>query len=144
EAEKLVQVEYGAAERQVAADSWRRTMAPLYERRTGPKKFSLNAADAPATQWNPTLPGLAAGPARDRFVRSAADGAPLPQNDADIAFAPLWRLARWVESRQLTSERLTRLYLERLERFDPKLRCVITLTRDQALAQARQADQEIA
>ena len=44
----------------------------------------------------------------------------------------------------LTSERLTQIYLDRLARFDPKLHCVITLTRDHALAQARQADTEIA
>ena len=53
-------------------------------------------------------------------------------------------LSRWIEPRKLTSERLTRIYLERIERFDRKLRCVITLTRDLALAQARRADAEIA
>jgi Asp-tRNA(Asn)/Glu-tRNA(Gln) amidotransferase A subunit family amidase len=68
----------------------------------------------------------------------------LPASDQDIAFAPLSQLSRWVETRQLTSERLTRLYLDRLQRFDPKLRCVITLTSDLALSQARQADREIA
>ncbi|HEY7898080.1 MAG TPA: amidase, partial [Gemmatimonadaceae bacterium] len=39
---------------------------------------------------------------------------------------------------------LTQIYLDRLARFNPKLRCVITLTRDAALAQAAQADTEIA
>jgi len=56
----------------------------------------------------------------------------------------LTHLSRWIETRQLTSERLTRIYLDRLQRFDPKLRCVITLTRDLALAQAQAADREIA
>ncbi|MBV8632419.1 MAG: amidase, partial [Silvibacterium sp.] len=51
---------------------------------------------------------------------------------------------RWIENRQLTSERLTQIYLDRIGRFDPKLRCVITLTKDHALEQARQADKEIA
>ena len=83
-------------------------------------------------------------PARDRFLRTKPAPAPLPANDQDLAFAPLTQLARWIETRQLTSERLTRLYLDRIERFDPKLRCVITLTRDLALAQAKQADLEIA
>ena len=53
-------------------------------------------------------------------------------------------VSRWVEQRQITSQRLTNIYLERLQRFDPKLRCVITLTRDLALKQAAQADREIA
>ncbi len=54
------------------------------------------------------------------------------------------RLSRWIERRQLTSERLTNIYLSRIERFDSKLRSVITLTKTHALAQAKQADAEIA
>ncbi len=140
----MVQVDMSADERDVAAHSWRATMAALYERRTGPRKVPLEPETAPATQWNPVLPGLVAGPARDRFVRSAGDVPPLPATDRDIAFAPLWRLARWIETRKLTSERLTGIYLERIGSFDGKLRSVITLMRDRALTQARQADQEIA
>jgi Asp-tRNA(Asn)/Glu-tRNA(Gln) amidotransferase A subunit family amidase len=67
----------------------------------------------------------------------------VPGRDEDIAFAPLTQLSLWIEQRQLTSERLTNIYLERLNRFNPKLRCVITLMREQALAEAKQADQEI-
>ncbi len=144
EAEKLVQVELTPSEREVAAGSWRRTLAPVYERRTGPRKLALEPSLAPATRWDPVLPGHHAGPDRDRFVRTSADPGPLPTNDQDLAFAPVTHLSRWIEARKLTSERLTNLYLERLEKFDPKLHCVITLTRDTALAQARQADQEIA
>ena len=120
-------------------------MAPVYERRTGPRKISLPPSVAPGSCWDPVLAaGSPAGPARDRFLRSKTGPGPLPANDRDLAFAPVTRLARWIEARQLTSERLTRLYLDRIERFDPKLRCVITLTRDLALAQAKQADLEIA
>jgi Asp-tRNA(Asn)/Glu-tRNA(Gln) amidotransferase A subunit family amidase len=68
----------------------------------------------------------------------------LPANDADIAYASVAQLSRWIQARQITSERLTRIYLDRLQQFDPKLHCVITLTRDHALEQARQADAEIA
>ena len=144
EAEKLVQVSYTAAERAQAAGNWRVSMAPLYERRTGPRKVALEPTVAPASRWNPAVPGLAIGPARNRFVRSPAAAGKPPAKDDEIAFAPVTQLARWIESRQLTSDRLTRIYLERLERFQPKINAVITLTRDLALAQARQADAEIA
>jgi len=144
EAEKLVQFEMTATERAVAAASWRKTMAALYERRTGPRKLALEATLAPASRWNPVLPGQKSGPERDRFLRSSIDAAPLPAHDEDIAFAPVTHLAHWIETRKLTSERLTNIYLQRLERFDPKLHCVITLTRELALKQARQADEEIA
>jgi Asp-tRNA(Asn)/Glu-tRNA(Gln) amidotransferase A subunit family amidase len=145
EAEKLAQFALTDAERQMAAGNWRNSMAPLYERRTGPRKFSPPSPIAPASRWNPVLPGQEAVLARDRFARSPnVPDDRLPASDEDIAFAPLSRLSRWVEARQITSMRLTELYLDRLLRFDPKLRCVITLTRDLALSQAQQADREIA
>ncbi len=144
EAEKLVQFEMTPAERTVAADSWRKTMAYLYERRTGPRKLALPTSIAPATRWDPILPGQKSGPEHNRFVRSSTDPGPLPTRDEDIAFATVTQLSRWIETRKLTSERLTNIYLKRLQQFDPKLHCVITLTRELALKQAKQADEEIA
>jgi Asp-tRNA(Asn)/Glu-tRNA(Gln) amidotransferase A subunit family amidase len=144
EAEKLVKFPLTAGEREMAADSWRKTMASLYERRTGPRKLALESTLAPASRWNPVLPGMKAGPDRDQFVRSQIDPGPLPANDEDIAFASVTKLSRWIEQRKLTSDRLTRIYLKRLEQFDSRLHCVITLTRDLALAQAKKADEEIA
>src|SRR5271154_5806453 len=58
EAEKLVQVEMTPADRAEAAENWRMQMAPLYERRTGPRKLALESSLAPATQWNASLPGM--------------------------------------------------------------------------------------
>lgn len=144
EAEKLVQVTMTPAEREMASASWRRTLASVYERRTGPRKLAIEAGIAPAGQWNPVLPGMSAGPAHDRFVRSTTDAGPLPADDAAIAFAPAWRLSHWIASRKLSSERLTAIYIARIHRFDPQLRAVITLAPEQALAAARAADAEIA
>jgi Asp-tRNA(Asn)/Glu-tRNA(Gln) amidotransferase A subunit family amidase len=144
EAEKLVQVRMSDAHRAQAAASWRTSMAGLLERRSGPRTVSLAADLAPATVWNPMLPGMRAGAARDRFVRSAGAAVPLPATDEDVAFAPVTQLSRWIQTRKLTAERLTRIYLDRLKQLDPKLHCVITLTEDHALEQARRADREIA
>jgi len=144
DAEKLAQVTMTDAQRRQAADSWGKAMAPYYERRTGPRKLGLEPTLAPATHWNPVLGGGPVGPMRDRFVRSSDAPGPLPASDAEIAFAPVTRLSRWIQSRALTSERLTNIYLGRLQQYDPKLRCVITLTRDLALSQAKKADAEIA
>src|SRR6201995_2457748 len=144
EAEKLVQISLNAEERAEAAESWRVTMAALYERRVGPRKMPIEESVAPYSQWNPVLPGRKAGPARDAFVRSKDDAGALPASDEAIAYAPVSKLSRWIEQRKLTSERLTKIYLERIEKFDPKLRCVITVPREHAIARAKQADAEIA
>jgi Asp-tRNA(Asn)/Glu-tRNA(Gln) amidotransferase A subunit family amidase len=144
EAEKLVRVRMTPADQAQAASNWRDSMAPLYERRTGPRRVYLEPGLAPYSRWNPVLSG--GGPTRrpDLFMDSGRNPGPLPASDADIAFAPLWKLARWVQSRQLGSERLTALYLQRIQTFDPRLKCAITVTHDLALQQARTADQEIA
>ena len=144
EAEKLVQVQMTDAHRAQAAENWRNSLAPLYERRTGPKKTSLEDGVAPATTWNPSLPGHKTGPSSDQFARSKADPGPLPSNEEDIAFAPVTHLSRWIEQRKITSERLTQIYLGRLQKYDPKLKCVITLTPELAMEQAKVADREIA
>jgi Asp-tRNA(Asn)/Glu-tRNA(Gln) amidotransferase A subunit family amidase len=144
EAEKLVRVQLTENERHEAVVSWSSSMAPLYERRTGPRKVGLEPALAPWSHCEAALPGQPVLPARNLFVRSKTDPGPLPSSDEEIAFAPVSRLSRWIEARKLSSERLTNIYLQRIERYNPKLLCVITPTRELALAQAKQADQEIA
>jgi Asp-tRNA(Asn)/Glu-tRNA(Gln) amidotransferase A subunit family amidase len=142
EAEKLLQFSLTEPERAMAAASWRKTLASVYERRTGPRKLALEDTLPPATTWNPMIPGVKASEHRDRFIRSN-DSSSLPAKDEDIAFAPVAHLSRWIEQRQLSSERLTRIYLDRLQYFNPQLRCAITITRELAIQQAKQADEEI-
>ena len=144
EAEKLVQVQYTAAERAQAAGNWRVSMAPLYERRTGPRKVAIPETIAPASRWDPAIPGVDRRSRARSFRAQRRPRGALPARDEDIAFARVRDSSRWIESRALTSERLTRIYLERLERFQPKINATITLTRDLALEQARRADAEIA
>jgi Asp-tRNA(Asn)/Glu-tRNA(Gln) amidotransferase A subunit family amidase len=146
EAQRLVQVEMAEKDIAQAAANWRVSMAALYEPRVGPRKIAFGEADAPATLWNPAIPQSKSAhtSAGDHFTRSADPHASLPTDEAAIAYAPVTHLSRWIESRAITSERLTEIYLRRLERFDPQLRCVITLTREHALDLARKADEEIA
>ncbi|HET6632287.1 MAG TPA: amidase [Rhodanobacteraceae bacterium] len=144
EAGKLMRVRMSPAEREQAAASWRTAMAATMERRAGPRTVALEDGLAPATVWNPELPGHVASPAHNRFRPAALDAGPLPDKDEDIAFASIAAQGQWIRSRKLSSERLTKIYLARLKHFDPKLRCVITLLEEHALKQARRADREIA
>ena len=143
-AEKLAQVSYTAEERSMMAESWRRTLSSTLERRVGPRVVSIPAELSPATVWSPAHAVSFVAPTRDRFVRRVGDPGVLPSNDADIAFAPVTSLSRWIERKQLTSQRLTQIYLDRIATHDPRLRCVITLTPARALARAKAADAEIA
>src|SRR5271170_8222205 len=100
EAEKLVQFDLSPSERETAAGNWRKSMAPVYERRTGPRKFAPPSSVAPATRWEPAslAPRSDVGP--DRFIRTpiAGHAAPLPAKDEDIAFATVAQLSRWIET----------------------------------------------
>jgi Asp-tRNA(Asn)/Glu-tRNA(Gln) amidotransferase A subunit family amidase len=143
DAERLLQFPMNQQDRVQAAGNWRRSMAPLYERRVGPRKIAIDATVSPATRWDPVLPGQKVNVTHSRFVRSKAVTMPLPATEQDIAFAPVTQLAHWIESKQLTSERLTKIYLDRMDRFNSKLRCAISITREIAVTQARLADEEI-
>lgn len=144
EAEKLVQAPLTTADRGQAAANWRSAMAPLYERRTGPRRIAIPNEIQPFSTVRSSLPGQSSGPTINRFVRSAADDAPLPGTDHEIAYSSVTRLSRWIETGKLSSERLTGIYLNRIHQYNPKLNCVITLTQEHALEQARAADREIA
>jgi Asp-tRNA(Asn)/Glu-tRNA(Gln) amidotransferase A subunit family amidase len=121
-------------------------MAALFERRNGPRRIELGYADAPATVWEAFMGPLGTRPTQAQGAptpQPASSPGPLPAQSEDIAFAPVAHLSAWIRTHQLTSERLTTIYLDRLKRFNPSLNCVITLTEAHALEQARSADREI-
>lgn len=107
-------------------------------------KVSIPNSVAPALVFDPVPPGreIARGPKRP-MVRSRVPVKVVPADD-ELAFLPVTELSELIRRGRITSTRLTQLYLDRLKRYDPVLKCVITLTEDRALAQARAADAEIA
>jgi Asp-tRNA(Asn)/Glu-tRNA(Gln) amidotransferase A subunit family amidase len=68
----------------------------------------------------------------------------VPEDLQDLAFYTIPQLASLLKHQKITSEELTRLYINRIKRYDGQLQSVITLTEELALKQAKQADQEIA
>jgi Asp-tRNA(Asn)/Glu-tRNA(Gln) amidotransferase A subunit family amidase len=144
EAEKLVQFPLAEKDRAQAAGNWRSAMAPLYERRVGPRKVAISDTAVPYSRWDCALPGMNPGPTKNEFIPSTDAVPPMPSTEEAIAYSPVHHLSHWIKTRQLKSTRLVHIYLERIEQFNPKINCIITLTRDHALAQAKAADAEIA
>jgi Asp-tRNA(Asn)/Glu-tRNA(Gln) amidotransferase A subunit family amidase len=81
---------------------------------------------------------------RNRVTVSETAAANRPASDVDLAFLPVRELSALIRTRRISSVELTRIYLDRLERYDPELECVITRTEDLALEQAERADRELA
>jgi Asp-tRNA(Asn)/Glu-tRNA(Gln) amidotransferase A subunit family amidase len=142
EAERLLRFGSPAAAHEQMARSWKANMGPAFALRDRPP---LDASLAPATVWDPrSVVTLAPQPKANRLVPSRRGGAvALPASEQELAHAPVARLSQWLRQRKIKSRALTELSLKRLEAFDPKLKCVITLTRELALEQADRADREI-
>ena len=107
-------------------------------------RFAFSNDVPPALLFNPIPVGMKFETQRRKFKMSPAGKVKLPANLDDLAFYSVGELAALIKTRQITSERLTRFYLARLKKYGPKLECVVTLTEDLALQQARRADTEIA
>lgn len=137
-AQRLAGLEFTPAECEMMLPGLKRAIAGYQQRRQTVHPNTL----APALIFHPAQPPSAQRAAV--FTRSADQTPPLPRKDEDIAFASVRTLSRWIEKRELTSERLTRIYLDRIKSIGPRLECIITITEDLALAQSRRADQEIA
>ena len=108
------------------------------------RKFPLSNSVPPAILFNPIPVGMKFDCERKKFKLSRPAKVKLPANLDDLAFFSIGDLAQLIKTRQITSERLTLFYLDRLKKYGPKLECVVTLTEELALRQAKRADEEIA
>jgi Asp-tRNA(Asn)/Glu-tRNA(Gln) amidotransferase A subunit family amidase len=99
---------------------------------------------APPFYFSPLVPGMVIEPVTGPSRFSPPGSLPRPANLEDAAFWSVQDLAGLLQSRAVTSEELTRMYLGRLHRLNEKLNCVVTFLDEPALEQARKADVEIA
>ncbi len=128
-------------------------LAPVLERLNRDTNFmdayranrepDLHNHTPPSFVFDPLPPGKEMPVTRAGMHPSRPDE-PRPSTDEELAFLPVTHLARLIEKREISSTELTRIYLDRLRRFDAELHCVVQLTEDLALRQAAQADEEIA
>ena len=68
----------------------------------------------------------------------------LPENKNELAFYSLPQLASLIKNKKITSVELTRFFIDRLRKYGDTLHCVISLTEDIAMEEAKEADKEIA
>lgn len=110
------------------------------------REVRLDNAVAPALRFDPEpFPDDAPAVAKRGEIRLSAASPEVPPADLDeAAFWPVTRLAPLVREGKVSSVALTRMYLNRLKRFDPALHAVVTLTEERALTEAERADREIA
>ena len=141
QAEKLMDIELNDAERD-SLISQAQNYLVTYKAMHAQK---LDNSVAPALYFNPSVSAL--NLSQTRAVKAVWDvpkNVELPKNKADLAFYSLPQLANLIQNRKISSVDLTRFFISRLKQYGDTLHCVISLTENIALAEAAQADADIA
>jgi Asp-tRNA(Asn)/Glu-tRNA(Gln) amidotransferase A subunit family amidase len=139
-AEKVVGLRFTDPERELMLEG----LNELRQNYEAIRETPLPNGVTPAIRFSPILPGQRIDNQTGTTVHSKVVPPPVPTDLDDLAFLPVTELAALIKSGSITSVQLTRMYLDRLRRFDPHLKCVVSLTEDLALKQAERADREIA
>ena len=140
-AEEISGLKFTDAQRQQMVDGLKSQDTQVQQLRT----IALDNSVAPAVHFDPVPPGVTLRlPTKRAMVRSRVPARTMPRDLDELAFLPVTELSELVRRRKVTATQLTEMYLGRIARFDPVLKAVITVTRERALRQAREADAEIA
>src|SRR5262245_47242839 len=140
DAEKLAGLAFSDAQREQMAGELSQHLQ-AYERL---RKAPLDNGVPPALVFEPLPPDVKLSTERKASVYSEVKAPDVPDDLEQLAFLPVLQLAKLIAEGDVTSVDLTQMYLARLKRHGEHLHCVITLMEEQALAQAAQADREIA
>lgn len=108
------------------------------------REYKLDNSVAPALVFNPLPVGFEAETRQMPVDFGLAENVQLPSRDVDIAYTPVHELAVLIRNGELSSERLTRIYLDRIKTHADTLQCLITLMEEEALEKARLMDAELA
>ena len=140
EAEKVAGVTYTDAQRELLLKGMNDLESDFAKIRQVPLPNDVPLA----LTFQPLLPGRKIPQNSPHSAPSRVAAPEVSSNLEDLAFLPVTHLAALIKARKVTSLQLTEMFLNRLKRYDPLLKCVVTLTEERARAQARQADQDMA
>ncbi len=137
-AEQLIGVELTEAQEAMALSGVNRNLANYESLR----KIDVPLDTEPAIAFHPALPGKKFNAAKTRIKASKVEP-PKFKSVEDLAFSTATQLSELIRTKQVSPVELTKMYLDRLKKYGPKLLCVVTLTEELALKQAEEAEREI-
>ena len=136
--ESLSGLEFTQSERDSALESLARLKAQYDSLRT----IQISNDIPLPLYFNPLINGQEIPKGREKYLFQEFP-TKRPDNIEDCAFYTIGQLAHLIRTRQISSLELTEMYLSRLERFGPQLECVVTVTKELAIEQAKRADETI-
>ncbi|MBN3581647.1 amidase [Algoriphagus aestuarii] len=108
------------------------------------RKVQLDNSVAPALIFNPLPKGFTPNLEQKPLHWGLPKSVPLPEKNVDIAYLPVHKLSVLIKSKKISSERLTKIYLDRIKTYSDTLECLITLLEEPAMEKAREMDRELA
>jgi Asp-tRNA(Asn)/Glu-tRNA(Gln) amidotransferase A subunit family amidase len=138
-AEKVIGLEFSDAE----IDSMQSTLDSQLNNYENIRKVEILNSTPPSIIFNPIPVGFEFQTEQTQIQYSDYSGTKLPENINELAFYSIGELADLIRTKQITSTDLTKFFLERLKKYDLELHCVISLTEERALKQAKLMDEEI-
>ena len=105
------------------------------------RKTKLNNSVVPAVAFNPIPIGFKEPEKKNGIILSDYSNVKTPKKIEDLAYYSIGQLSNLLKNKKVTSLQLTKMYLARLKKFDPVIHCVVTLTEELALEQAKKADE---
>ena len=119
-------------------------MAELIDAYREIRAYALPNSTPPALQFNPLPYGFRIPEPTPKINWEIPEGISKPAWEADLAFMSIPELASLIRSGEISCLALTEFFLNRLKKFDPQLHCVVTLTEEYAIEQAKKMDAELA
>ncbi|WP_086540272.1 amidase [Algoriphagus antarcticus] len=124
-------------------DSMIGTLTSQRRKYEGLREFKLDNSVTPSLIFNPLPIGFTPNQVQKDLDWGLPTAVELPEKESDIAYLPVHKLAFLIKSKKLSSERLTKIYLDRIKTYSDTLQCLITLMEESALQKAKAMDQEI-
>ncbi|MCS4435895.1 amidase [Aquiflexum gelatinilyticum] len=139
-AEILIGLEFSPVER----DSMNRNLTNYRTSYETMRKQPITNSVAPAIGFNPLPHGFVPNQIQEESDWGLPVNVSLPKREADIAYLSVAELSSLIKSKKLSSERLTRIYLDRIKTYSDTLQCLITLMETEAMQKAKAMDAELA
>ena len=139
-AERVMGLQFRPAERDSLFDDVKSNMKEYQKMR----QYKLDNSVPLSTWQSPVLPGMQFNRKQNPVNWNIPDNIVMPANKNELAFYNILQLASLIKNKKISSVELTKFFIDRLKKFGDTLQCVISLTENIAMQQAKQADQEIA
>jgi Asp-tRNA(Asn)/Glu-tRNA(Gln) amidotransferase A subunit family amidase len=137
---KVGGVEFTEAERKEMVNAANQNLT----RSAAVRAFHIPNDVSPPFHINAIVPGVVVNRVPQQFALGKTSAVKVPGNLEDVAFWPVRHLHELLRTKQVSSVELTKMYLDRLHRYNGQLLNTVTFLDELAMTQSKAADADIA